>query len=192
MRIKIVRNASTKGRPQASTPLATLAYEQFHSGLYRYLLRRLGSAQNAEDLAQEVYLRLLRTADPGQVKYPQAYVYRVAFNVLYEFRLRARGDPVVFDSETVAEAADELPDDATLPEQAYEDGAKERQFERAIAQLPPMQRAVLRLATHHNLAHAQIAEKLGISVSTVRNHLYKAVDFCRHEVGRQRHSDDPG
>jgi RNA polymerase sigma factor (sigma-70 family) len=177
MKAKIVR---------ASKPVATRssahAFTQFRPGLYRFLLRRLHSAENAEDLAQEVYLRLLRVSETTHVRSPQAYLYRIAFHVLYEFRLRARGEPTVFDSQAFASAAEQLPDEANQPDASYEDGARAERYSQLVAQLPPMQRAVLRLATHHDLSHAQIAEALGISVSTVRNHLYKAIDQCRHRI----------
>jgi RNA polymerase sigma factor (sigma-70 family) len=168
--------------PKAPASLAALAFEQFRGGLYRYLLRRLRNAENAEDLSQEVYLRLLRAVDLSQVKCPQAYVYRVAFHVLYEFKLREKSARVAFDSEVVAELADRLPDEAVAPEEAYEDGAQERRLKEVIERLPPMQRAVLRLAAQGDLPHADIAQRLGISVSTVRNHLYQAVRRCRLEL----------
>jgi RNA polymerase sigma factor (sigma-70 family) len=166
------------------------AFEQFSAGLYRFLLRRLRSAENAEDLSQEVYLRLLRAVQPAQIRFPQAYVYRIALNVLCEFRVRERGGDVTFDSEAAEQATTHLADEAALPEQAYEERAREARLQGVIGELPPMQRAVLRLATQHPLSHAQIAEQLGISVSTMRNHLYKAMDYCRHrfadEDGRKR------
>jgi len=77
----------------------TQALEQFRLGLARYLAHRLYNAQTAEDLAQEVYLRLLRVANPERVKSPQAYVYRVAANALQEFRAREESSIVTFDSE---------------------------------------------------------------------------------------------
>ncbi len=182
MKGRTVHTATASGSGPAPRPerAAGQLFEQFRTGLYRYLLRRLRSADNAEDLAQEVYLRLLRAADLEQVRCPQAYVYRIAANVLYEFRLRERSARVLFDSTAMSEAMQQLTDDSAQPEKAYEDSARSDRFERLIAQLAPMQRAVLQLATQHQLAHAQIAEKLGISISTVRNHLYKAIDHCRH------------
>lgn len=173
------------GQAEGPPRWAGVAFEHFRSGLYRYLLRRLHSCENAEDLAQEVYLRLLRAADLRQVRYPQAYVYRIAFNVLYEFRMRERGSPTVFDSTAVASAAEELADEALTPDEVYDHSERKRRFEAVTARLPPMQRAVLRLAAHHSLSHAQIAQTLGISVNTVRNHLYKAIDYCRHHVGSE-------
>lgn len=181
----VPQTAREAGQPTAPSDLAARAFEEFRSGLYRLLLRRLRNSETAEDLAQEVYLRLLRTADPAGVRCPQAYVYRIAFNLLYEFRLRERDRPMVFDSSVVEHATDQLPDEAARPDEIYEHTAQTREFEQAVQQLPPMQRAVLKLATHHPLSHAQIAEKLGISVSTVRNHLYKAIDHCRHYLAAE-------
>jgi RNA polymerase sigma factor (sigma-70 family) len=182
--------ADADDHPAAPAGMAALAFEQFSSGLHRYLLRRLRSAANAEDLAQEVYLRLLRAVEPRQVKFPQAYVYQIAFHVLCEFQVRERGGRVTFDSETTAQLANHVADETATPEQAYEEEAQRRRFEQVLADLPPMQRTVLRLATQHNFSHAQIAEKLGIAVSTVRNHLYKAIDHCRHRFAHQNEERD--
>lgn len=175
------RPDAAAGPPATRAGLAALALEQFSSGLYRFLLRRLRNAEKAEDLSQEVYLRLLRTTETGHVRSPQAYVYRVALNVLCEFQIRERGGEVTFDSEAVAQVAEQLADDAS-PDAIYEQNAQEARFAEAIRELPPMQRAVLRLVTQHAFSHAEIAEQLGISVSTVRNHLYKAIDYCRRRV----------
>lgn len=172
-------------RSSTTLGLASLAFEQFSAGLYRYLLRRLRNTQNAEDLSQEVYLRLLRTTEPGQVRSPQAYVYRVALNVLCEFQMRQRSSEVSFDSEAMAHVTEELADEAATPETVYEQQVQEARLERVIHELPPMQRAVLRLATQHPLSHAQIAEQLGISVNTMRSHLYKAIDHCRHRMAQE-------
>src|SRR5262245_32725797 len=99
------------------TGFANLAFEQFRAGLHRYLLRRLRSAENAQDLAQEVYLRLLRFSDRKLVQHPEAYVYRVAFNVLCEFKLHEKRDPVSFDSDAVALLAEQIPDDIAPPDE---------------------------------------------------------------------------
>jgi RNA polymerase sigma factor (sigma-70 family) len=181
MKKRAQRPDVTGERSAAPAGLTALALEQFSPGLYRFLLRRLRNADKAQDILQEVYLRLLRATETGHVKSPQAYVYRVALNVLCEFQMRERGSEVTFDSDAVARLAEQLADEA-VPEAIYEQDTQEIRFEQAIRELPPMQRAVLRLVTQHAFSHADIAQKLGISVSTVRNHLYKAIDYCRHRV----------
>ncbi|MBL8265640.1 RNA polymerase sigma factor [Steroidobacter sp.] len=165
-----------------SPRFAALVAEQFGGGLYRYLLSRLSHRQAAEDLAQEVYLRLLRFADRELVQSPENYVYRVAFNVLHEFRLHQRRNPVQFDSTTATELESLLPDDAPTAEQLYEQDDREQQLEAVLAKLPAMQRSVFLLAVRHDVPHEEIAARLGISLHTVRKYLYRTLHFCRTQM----------
>jgi RNA polymerase sigma factor (sigma-70 family) len=157
------------------------AFAHFRDGLRRYLLRRLRSREEADDVAQEVYLRLLRLPDAHSVQHPQAYVYRVASNVLYEFTLHRSKEIVAFDSEIADHAASELADDRSVDE-SYDRSGREQRLAAVIDKLPPMQRAVLVLAKQQGLSHAEIADKLGISINTTRVHLYRAMNFCRTEL----------
>ena len=63
--------------------------KRWNSGLTRFLRRKVPNQIDAEDLAQEVYVRLLRMESLEQINEPQAYVYRIASNVASEWRLRA-------------------------------------------------------------------------------------------------------
>lgn len=114
---------------------ARLPFGQFREGLYRYLLRKLRQAENAEDLTQEVYLRLLRTPDRKLVRNPQAYVFGVAFNVLYEFKLDEQHNPVAFDSPAVERLEDVLPDPADAPDKAQERRGREQWLDDVMARL---------------------------------------------------------
>lgn len=161
------------------------ALEQFRAGLQHYLLRRLQHADNAEELAQEVYLRLLRVVDPTRVKSPQAYMYRVAINALQEFKAREDANPVAFDSERLEHLSEQLSDDSAGPELLLERQAENEELEHILIQLPPMQRKVLLMATSQDLPHSEIGRTLGISVRTVRNHLYRALAFCRQQAAQK-------
>lgn len=172
----------------SAATLTSLAFAQFRSGLQQYLLRRLKSSASAEDLAQEVYLRLLRVGSDERVKHPQAYVYRVASNVLYEFRQHERRGLVAFDSEIAEQAEERWADEAAGPEESIDSQARERLLAGIVAGLPPMQRAVFLLAKHEDLSHAEIAKRLDIAVNTVRVHLYRALCECRQALSR---TDEP-
>ncbi len=173
------------GRSGTST-LAALALKQFSAGLQRYLLRRTRGRQDAEDLAQEIYLRLLRVGDASQVKCPQAYVYRVAVNVLNEFNLHQRRDVVTFDSLASTETGDIPADEAGTPEEVYELAHLQQRLAATVEQLSPMQRAVFLLAKHRDMSHADIASRLGISINTARVHLHRAMCHCRQALGDER------
>lgn len=166
---------------RTGTGFAGEAFAHFRDGLRRYLLRRLRSREEADDVAQEVYLRLLRVSDTNSVQHPQAYVYRVASNVLYEFTLHRNREIVAFDSEIADHAAQGWTDEHSADEN-YDRIGRERQLAAVIDKLPTMQRAVLVLAKQQGLSHAEIAAKLGISINTTRVHLYRAMNFCRAQL----------
>src|SRR5688500_12076954 len=92
---------------QASS-FAGSVLSRYHRELFRFLLRRLRSREDVQDLAQEVYLRLLRVESGAEIHEPLAYVYRTASNVVTEFRMRKyrEGKRVQFDSEATERAAE--------------------------------------------------------------------------------------
>jgi RNA polymerase sigma factor (sigma-70 family) len=152
------------------------ACEHYHAGLHRFLMRRLRSAQNAQDLAQETYLRLLRVEHLELVRKPQAYLYRIAANLIYEFRLRERKDPVTFDSDVFERASEQS---QHVVHDAGDDPGRAQQAEDMLARLPPLYRAVFVLRKREDMSYAEIAATLGISVHTVKKYLARAVAQCR-------------
>src|SRR5215467_9041892 len=62
--------------------------------LVRFIARRLRSVADARDLAHEAYVRLLRVKRKDLIRDPQAYLYRIAANILYEFELKRKADAV--------------------------------------------------------------------------------------------------
>src|SRR5689334_14004278 len=153
------------------------AFEQYHAGLHRFLMRRLRSAHNAQDLAQETYLRLLRMDNHELVRKPQAYLYRIASNLVYEFKLRERNDPVAFDSEALERAAESAPS-VTVIDSSEAVGCAQ-QLGSVLGQLPPLYRAVFVLRKRDGMSYPEIARTLGISVHTVKKYLARAVAQCR-------------
>ncbi|HEU4625439.1 MAG TPA: RNA polymerase sigma factor [Steroidobacteraceae bacterium] len=151
------------------------AFEQYHAGLHRFLMRRLRSRQNAQDLAQETYLRLLRMDSHELVRKPQAYLYRIASNLVYEFKLRERNEPVAFDSQALEEAAES----AAHPLDSSETVSHAQQLESILGQLPPLYRAVFLARKRDGMSYAEIARALDISVHTVKKYLARAVAQCR-------------
>ncbi len=141
-------------------------------------MRRLRSAQNAQDLAQEAYLRLLRVEHMELVRQPRAYLYRIALNLVTEFRLREQREPITFDSEALEEAAQKV-SDAPDDEQG-ERMADAQQIEALLGQLPPLYRAIFILRKRDGLSYPEIAAQLEISVHTVKKYLARAVAMCRH------------
>lgn len=178
----VSRSAPGRERRRGPGDAWAAALEQFQSGLFGFLIRRMRSRHNAEDLSQEVYLRLLRVDEPGRVRNPLAYMYRVAVNAVQEFRAREESNPVGFDSELVSQLGERTLDESASPERLFEQQTDEYGLQQLIQTLPPMQRTVLLMATCRALPHAHIAKELGISIRTMRNHLYRALATCRQSL----------
>lgn len=148
----------------------------WNAGLTRFLRRRLPSQIDAEDLAQEVYVRLLRVEKPELIEEPRAYLYRVAVNVAAEWRMRA--------CHSKPHSADELDAlvAATTPEAALGEADYARQLDDALREMTPMVRAVIYLKLRNGMSHEQIAGHLGITTRMVRRLLTTAYMQLRGSI----------
>jgi RNA polymerase sigma factor (sigma-70 family) len=136
--------------------------ERWNKPLQRFLGRRLPQHIDAEDLAQEVYLRLLRIKDLDSIAEPQAYLYLVARNIAAEWYARSKHGP-----QHHAEELDALMEAAT-PETLLEEDHERRTFDEALSLLPTPTRAVIYLKLRDGKTHEEIASYLGISTRIVR------------------------
>lgn len=164
-------------RSRSAPQLAESAFAQYGKALHRYLMRRLANAESAHDLAQETYLRLVRLEHSELVRAPQAYVFRIASNLIYEKKLREQREVVTFDSRLVDYASDRVGD--PMSSQPDERINMERQLESVLAQLPPLYAAILVMKKRDGKSMEEIAQELDISVHTVKKYLFRAVAQCR-------------
>ena len=151
----------------------------------RFLRSRLANDHEAEDLAQEVYLRLLRVKDNERILNPRAYVLRVAANVVFEWRLLARN--------RLAHSADPLDQmlDGQDTQHEAEVQQEVRQLEAALTTLSPKCRAVLLMHRRDRYTYEEIAAKLEISVSMVKKYLVKGLSVCQQALsGDASNRDD--
>lgn len=148
----------------------------WNAGLTRFLRRRLPQPIDAEDLAQEVYARLLRVEKLELIEEPQAYLYRVAVNVAAEWRMRA--------AQSKPHSADELDAlvAATTPEAALSEADFARQLDGALRAMTPMVRAVIYLKLRDGMSHEEVARHLGITTRMVRRLLTTAYTQLRGSI----------
>jgi RNA polymerase sigma factor (sigma-70 family) len=148
--------------------------------LRRYLAGRLRNAADVPDLAQEIFLRLLRVERYDLIRRPEAYLFTIASHVLHQHTLNLAAAPEALD------ALDTLPDGPLIVESdPAADLHLERRLEaldRALARLSPKTRAAFVLQRRDGCTVDEIAVKLGISRSAVKKHLARAVIQCSRQL----------
>ncbi len=146
------------------------------TGLLRFLRSRLSNVHDAEDLAQEVYMRLLRVKDPTHIRNRRAYVLQVAANVAYEYRLLARNSRPHSSDAVDAMHGSSDPARETLVGQQME------VLYAALNTVSPKCRAVVLMHRRDRYTYVEIAERMGISVSMVKKHLVKGLAVCQKRL----------
>ncbi len=142
--------------------------------LIRYFRRHLGSGSDAdaEDLAQEALMRLVRS--PTQAANTEAYLLRIASNLLRDRFRRDRTHRQPLHDSFEARLHD-LPSEEPGGDRVYENKERLRLFLEALELLPPRCRQVFLLQRYDGLTYASIAKRLSISVSGVEKHMMRAL-----------------
>lgn len=152
-------------------------FRQWRAPLRKFLSGKGGVATaDVDDVAQEVFLRLLRYERAELIEHPQAYLYKMASNVAAEWSIRTR-QRRPHEAKWLAELVIE-----DQPESQAVRHSAQGEVARAINTLTPGQREVLKLFFADGLAQAQIADRLGSTPRSVRRHLAKSYEKLRHEL----------
>jgi RNA polymerase sigma factor (sigma-70 family) len=161
----------------ADDPLLA-AYLERRANLVRFLAARAGSMAVAEDLAQELYLKLAGRDRAGEVGNPVALLYKMALNLMLD---RARGEARSTARDTAwrqvartevggVDVADDPPAD-----EAAASAQRLRQLVAAVRDLPPQAGRAFRLHKLEGLSHAETASAMGLSVKAVEKHVSAAL-----------------
>jgi RNA polymerase sigma-70 factor (sigma-E family) len=136
-----------------------------HAALLRFAHLICGDPHQAEDLVQEALERAgLRWRSIRRPEDPEPYVRRIIVNAHLSFTRRRRRERLV--AETPEPTAPDVPE-------------RDEQLWRAVAGLPPRQRAVLVLRYYEDLTEAEAARVLGCSIGTVKSNGFRAVAKLR-------------
>ena len=154
--------------------------KNYDTALRTFLYRLLRSRADAEDVAQDSYLKLYRLARPGEVRYPRALLFRTATNLAIK-RLAGweRDKLVTMDPMDL----DGLGGRQWSAETAAMYGEAVHELSLTIRSLTPRTRQVLILHRFLGMTIQEIADELGITHSTVEQHMTRALALCRQRMG---------
>ncbi len=142
--------------------------------ILNFVYRLIGNASEADDVAQEVFVRVyrnIRKFRPDKALF-SSWLFQIARNAAIDhLRRRTRRREDLLDENTPAAASREV--------EANEIGGR---IAAAVAALPEDQRAAFVLAEYHDKSYAEIAEIMSCSEKSVESRLYRAKQFLRNAL----------
>lgn len=163
-----VPTSATEWQP----PTWEAVVQEHFARVYRLAFRLSGKQHDAEDITQEVFIRVfnsLHNFKPGSI---EGWLHRITTNVFLDLvrrKKRIRMDPM---GEEAAGYADRS--DLTDPQRHFDYSNLDLDIQRALNDLAPQYRVVVVLCDIEGLSYEEIAETLGIKLGTVRSRIHRA------------------
>lgn len=153
-------------------------YLERRADLIRFFTMRLRSAAAAEDLVQDIYVRLSGLEQPADIQNPMAYLYRLGSNLMLD-RLRGERRTANRDGAWLASQTTRIGGHEVSTEPSAETAVAARQRLRllteALKDLSPQTQRIFRMHKFEGLSHPEVAAEIGISRSAVEKHMMAAL-----------------
>lgn len=157
--------------------------ERYSGSLYNLAYRLLRDPMEAENIAQDTFLRVITSLDRVRLDLPfKPYLYRIAVNRCYDL-LRARKEIAIPEPDSLNEIVDDAP--GILDRLEKEE--LQLQLRQAIEILPPHYRTVIVLRYVDEFSYEEIAEILNLPLNTVRTHLRRAKERLKTSLEESEH-----
>lgn len=155
-------------------------FERYAPRIYQFSLSYLKSKADAEELVQDVFLKIWEKREMLDVsKNIKAFIFKVAVNTIYDFIRRKNIENAFSD---FARANFETVSDNTWHTVIYDEMTAN--LKELVAKLPDQQQKIFQLSREEGLTSEEIAAKLNLSKRTVENHLYRAISFLKENFKR--------
>ena len=148
-------------------------YREHHRWLSGFLQRRLGCSHSAADLVQDTYLRLLTSGKLPPLEHSRGYLTRIAKGLMIDLYRRRRIESAYLEELALQpETVHPSPEELTQTVEAL------MTIDRLLQGLPINVRRALLMRRLDGISYAEIAEQLGVSVSSVEKYVARALQAC--------------
>ena len=178
--------------PQADVPTWDEIVTRHSDRVFRLAYRLTGNRPDAEDLTQEVFVRVFRSLDTYTPGTFEGWLHRITTNLFLDQARRKQR--IRFDALS-DERADRLHSTGPTPDAAVADRTFDDDVESALATLPPDFRAAVVLCDVEGLSYEEIAEIMDAKLGTVRSRIHRGRAMLRKALahraptpGRQRYA----
>jgi RNA polymerase sigma-70 factor (ECF subfamily) len=162
-------------------PAFELIFNKFNKKLYYFTLSYVHSKAETEEIIQNVFIALWENRDMLNEAFPlQNYLYKVTINHIYNYYKHQLVRRRYFEKMIL-----ERNDEDQEPVQGILANDLGEIMNRIIGELPVRQRIIFRLSRTDGLCHAEIAHKLGLSVRSVENQIYRALKYIREKLSKE-------
>lgn len=153
-------------------------YDSHRLRIYRFLVAQGLEPANAQELAQDVFVRLFLALSKGtRIESEQAWLYGVASKLVADY-WRREGRPIWLELDSIRETIEQMPSAQDSPEDDFVSGERLRRVAKEMLRLPKEQRMTLHLRMQGQ-RYREIAKHLGVSISTIADWLSTASDRLR-------------
>ena len=169
--------------PEWTPPTWEQVVREHSARVYRLAYRLTGNTHDAEDLTQEVFVRVFRalpTYTPGTF---EGWLHRITTNLFLD--LARRRQRIRFEG-LADDAAGQLSCDGPTPPQAFDARHLDTDITEALRALPPEYRAAVVLCDIEGLSYEEIADTLGVKLGTVRSRIHRGRAHLRTALDHRR------
>lgn len=166
---------------EGDKPTFELIFNKFSKKLYYFAFSYVHSQTESEEIIQNVFVSLWENRDGLSEAFPiQNYLYKVTINHIYNYfkhRLVRRR----YVENMIVEGTDE---DQEAMQYILTNDLEEVVY-KIVEELPKRQQIIFRLSRLEGLSHAEIAQRLEISVRSVENQIYRALKYIREKLSKE-------
>jgi RNA polymerase sigma-70 factor (ECF subfamily) len=163
--------------------------ERFQRPVYTVAFRMLRSAEDAEDVTQETFVRVFRALDRyDPARSFEAWLFTITTRLSIDLLRRRKVRPVSLvrrDAESDEEQHIDVEDPGLRPDELASHAEEERKTKSLIDSLPPHYRVVVVLRHQQDLSYEEIAEVLHLPLGTVKARIHRARALLKDRIGEE-------
>ncbi|SEK43840.1 RNA polymerase sigma-70 factor, ECF subfamily [Pseudomonas agarici] len=171
-------------------PLSVETFRGFYADILHFLRKRTDNANDAADMTQDVFTQWLDYDQQARVEQPRAFLFQMARNLLRDHWRKQKVRQAVHNQQSDLEQ-EPVADDRNEPLAATERLKRLEHLKQVLTELSPRRREALMLARFEGLSQAEVAERMGISISMVEKHIASALQHCKQRLDQDHGKEQP-
>ncbi|MBM7552425.1 RNA polymerase sigma factor SigX [Thalassobacillus pellis] len=166
-------------------------YDQYHTDLYRFVFYMVKDREQAEDLVQDVYIRVINSYSRFNGESSEkTWLFSIARHVTIDyFRKQKRKKKRLMDFFDWSNHGEQLQDERPLPDEIIEQGETIREVYRCMEQLTVDQKSVIVLRYIQSMSIQETADILGWSASKVKTTQHRGMKALQRQMEKQREEE---